>query len=192
MYRDKDNEMNTNRVIQEYYENCSPVILVSDTLPLSPSVSLFFSSRLGGVGDILLTFIKCQFELCVYDCVCVCVWVCLCVHVRGRAVCVCLSVVILHGSVHKSDYHKNTAENRLLIVLWVFPFCFLRKRFQQNNDNVHLCALHKPKWCIMACLAMEEYKCCSSCEMHQIKCIPQYSWSSFYLLLIDFEVSIIA
>lgn len=31
-------------------------------------------------------------------------------------VCVCLSAVILHGSVHKSDYHKNTAENRLLIV----------------------------------------------------------------------------
>ncbi len=45
---------------------------------------------------------------------CMCVFVCAC---EGRTVCVCLSVVILHGSVHKSDYHKNTAENRLLIVL---------------------------------------------------------------------------
>ena len=41
---------------------------------------------------------------------------CMCVPVRVE-LCVCLSVVILHGSVHKSDYHKNTAENRLLIVL---------------------------------------------------------------------------
>ncbi len=50
--------------------------------------------------------------------VCVCVGVCVCVCVLVSVeLCVCLSVVILHGSVHKSDYHKNTAENRLLIVL---------------------------------------------------------------------------
>lgn len=95
--------------------------------PLSVSVSFFFSSRLGGAGDVLLTFRKCQCG----------------VRVRERApprqaANVRLSAVILHGSVHKSDYHKNTAENRLLIVLWV---CFIRQYLLQSNNNVHLCAL---------------------------------------------------
>lgn len=68
----------------------------------------------------------------VWSCECVCVFGC--VHLsacacEGKTVCACLSVVILHGSVHKSDYHKSTAENRLLIVLWVFPSCFLLKTF---------------------------------------------------------------
>lgn len=93
--------------------------------PPFPFLSL--SSRLGGAGDILLTFRKRRFEFCVCERACVRAWayacVFMCVPVKVQ-LCVCLSVVILHGSAHKSDYHKNTAENRLFDCAFSFPFVF--------------------------------------------------------------------
>lgn len=57
------------------YESCSPDAQVSDTFSF-----LSVSSRLGGAGDVLLTFRKCQFDLRVCEkdfvCLCVCVWAC--------------------------------------------------------------------------------------------------------------------
>ena len=50
---------------------------ISDLYNFSPS----FFCRMGGTGDILLTFKKCQFELFVCDCLCECV-LCVCVCVR--------------------------------------------------------------------------------------------------------------
>lgn len=94
-------------------------------LSLSFCLSLFISFRLGGAGDILLTFRKCQFEVCVCVCACVCIDVFVCAH-ECKTVRACLSVVILHGSVHKSDYQKNTAENRLLSFLF---FSLYQKTF---------------------------------------------------------------
>lgn len=69
------------------YESSSPDAQVSDTFSF-----LSVSSRLGGAGDVLLTFRKCQFDLrvCEKDFVCVCVSGRVCLRAPGK-VRLCLS-----------------------------------------------------------------------------------------------------
>lgn len=62
--------MNKNRVIQKQIMRAARLILGPLTLSLSFSLSL--SSRLGGAGDILLTFRKRWFEFRVCERACVC------------------------------------------------------------------------------------------------------------------------
>lgn len=82
--------MNKNRVIQKQIMRAACLTLGPLTLCLSFSLSL--SSRLGGAGDILLTFRKCWFEfhVCERARVCVRVRVSLCV-------CVCDVRTFVHA-----------------------------------------------------------------------------------------------
>lgn len=96
---------------------------------------------------------------------------------------VCLSDVILHGSVHKSDYHKILLKRGL----WVVPFfCFIRKHLQHNDVLVHLCASRKLllKWCIVAFEWKATVNDFHQFESFQIKWITIYD--SLLLTVINF------
>lgn len=175
--------------------------MVSGTFSLLLILFLSLSSRLGGAGDILLTFRKCQLELCVCECVRVYVYSCLWGYYRVCACArVCVSVVILHGSVHKSDYHKNMAENTLLIVLWVFLSSFLLSFFFPAEQWYYTFVLYincYQIWFIVACLAIKEYQMFFIMwnipnKMYS-KNIPD-QWFSYYSLvwcLVSFLIDII-
>lgn len=155
MNRDKCSEMNANRVMQkDIMKNARLSFLVSDTFP---SLFLSLSPRLGGARDILLTFRKCQYELCLWVHVCVCLGMCVCVCASEERT-VSLSVVIYMDhftSLIVKDYcwkYASDCASRF--------FAFSLNLSNRTTVIYSVCAIHRllPKLCIVASLAGKKYQ----------------------------------
>lgn len=94
MYRDKNNEMNTNRAIQKVIMKTARLSFCALTLSLS-LLQVGWSRR--HIINIQKMSVDVSARVWAYENLCV---------IAGGAT-VCLSIAILHGSVHKSDYHEE-------------------------------------------------------------------------------------